>query len=171
MTDGVNIDWSLMGPQRDYVGDYTNAFQVGRALAGQGIQGKAFTGYEADPAATVDGLAQLTPAQRAIASDRADILANMALGLKARPYGERAAILAHIAPDLAAHGIAPDMVSAFDATDENLDGVAASARSLIDALASSEAQGREPPEYGDRNESSTQPGADRDDMPLAEFAR
>ena len=178
MTDGVNIDWNLLGQPKDYVGDYTNAFQVGRALAGQRARDNAFA-----PAAprnvlassvrvpAADPFGAMTQAQRAAAADRADILANMAMGLKSRPYDERAAVLAHLTPVLAAQGFSPDVVRAFDASDENLDALAASARTVGGQLAAGQAQGGEPAQEGDGNEHAEQPGGDGLNMDDTEIAR
>ena len=178
MTEGVNIDWGLLGQPKDYVGDYTNAFQVGRQLAGQKIQQNAFSqvsprnGLASSVSApTADPIATLTPAQRAAAADRADILANFAVGLKSRPHDERAAVLAHLTPALAAQGFSPDVVRAFDASDENLDAVAASARAVGGQLAAGEAQGGQPAEKGDGDEHAEQPGGDGLNVGDAEIAR
>ena len=177
---GEGVDFSLLGPPRDYVGDYQNAFQVGRALAGQQMpasrnafapgasaKGLAVTG----PATPTDPIASMTEAQRARAADRADILANMAAGLKSRPYAERAAVLAHMTAALSAQGFAPEVIGAFDASDENLDAVAASARALSGQLAAGQAQGGEPSQEGDGNENPEQPGRDGLHMGDAEVAR
>ena len=180
---GEGVDFSLLGPPKDYVGDYTNAFQVGRKLAAQQIEGNALQAYGVNPTAppivlassvrapTPDPIAAMTPAQRTAAAERADILANMAVGLKSRPYDERAAVLAHLTPVLAAQGFSPEVVRAFDASDENLDAVAASARALGGQLAAGEAQGGEPAQEGDGDEHAEQPGGDGLNVGDAEIAR
>ncbi len=113
MTDGVNIDWSALGTPKDYVGDYNNAFQVGRAVAGQRIQANALQAYGANPTAplarSVDDLDRLTPAERSSAADRADIFSHVAVGLKGREYAERPSLLLHLTPALAAHGVPPEV--------------------------------------------------------------
>ena len=175
---GEGVDFGLLGAPRDYVGDYTNAFAVGRKLAGQQIAGNAMRAAaprrvlaSSVRAPTPDPVAAMTEAQRAAAADRADILANMAVGLKSRPYDERAAVLAHLAPALAGQGFAPEVVRAFDASDENLEAVAASARALSGQLTARQAQGGEPAEEGDGDEHPEQPGGDGMNVGDAEVAR
>ena len=120
---GQGVDFSPL-KLPDYVGDYRNAFQVGRELAARQIRGNAFAPLTASKASTPLG-----------AADRADILANLAIGLKGRAYAERSALLAHLTPVLATQGFSPDMVRAFDPSDENLDAFAGSARALGEQLA------------------------------------
>ena len=62
----------------------------------------------------------LTPPQKAAAARQAEILSVVGQGLLAYPYGERRAILDHLTPALAARGVAPAMLGAFDPTDANL---------------------------------------------------
>ncbi|HZL00966.1 MAG TPA: hypothetical protein VFC47_13830 [Caulobacteraceae bacterium] len=134
MSDGVNIDFSALKTP-DYVGDYANAFQAGRQLAGQNIQGNALTGYGADPSReTQAAIAAMTPAQRAQGAKSAEILAAMGQGLRAVPYPARRPVLDHLTPALAARGIDPAAVAAFDPTDANLDAHVAQARVLTAML-------------------------------------
>ena len=65
-------------------------------------------------------IAALSPDQRAAAARQAEILAALGQSLAGRPYGERRAILAHMAPHLAVRGVAPATVAGFDPTDSNL---------------------------------------------------
>ncbi len=65
-------------------------------------------------------LSALTPPQKAAAARQAEILSVVGQGLAAYPYGERRAILDHLTPALAARGVAPAMLGAFDPTDANL---------------------------------------------------
>ena len=51
---GEGVDFGLLGAPRDYVGDYTNAFQVGRKLAAQQIEGNALQAYGANPNAPLN---------------------------------------------------------------------------------------------------------------------
>jgi hypothetical protein len=72
-------------------------------------------------------LARLTPAGRTLAAQRADVLGAISQGLAGRPYGERALILAHMAPKLAALGVPTALLARFDPTDTNLAAVSAEA--------------------------------------------
>ena len=64
--------------------------------------------------------ATLTPEQKAAAAKQAELVAVVGRRLASRPYPERRAILAHMAPHLAARGIPPASVTSFDPTDANL---------------------------------------------------
>jgi hypothetical protein len=80
-------------------------------------------------------LATLSPDQRAAAARQAEILAAVGQGLAGRPYAERRAILAHMAPHLAARGVPPAVAATFDPTDENLAAAVSQALSLGTRLA------------------------------------
>jgi len=154
MPDGVNIDWGLLKTP-DYVGDYANAFQVGRTMAQQ--QGapasvNAFTlgapaGPPSPPAPATPAVAarpgSATPLSdedvathiaaldgpgRAQAAAQADLLASLGTGLRAYPYAQRPRILAHLAPALITRGAPPEALAAFDPTDAALDGIIDQAR-------------------------------------------
>jgi len=137
MSDGVNIDFSALKTP-DPVGDYANAFAVGRNLAGQQIQGNALTAYGADPTQPLDPrLMAANPDLATSLQDRqtaAEILAAMGQGLRAVPYPARRPVLDHLTPALAARGIDPAAVAAFDPTDANLDAHVAQARVLTAML-------------------------------------
>ena len=81
-------------------------------------------------------IASLSPAQRAAAVRQAEILAAVGQGLAGRPYAERRAILAHMAPHLAARGVPPAATATFDPTDDNLAAAVSQAVSLRTRLAS-----------------------------------
>jgi hypothetical protein len=70
--------------------------------------------------------------QKAAAARQAEILNVVGRGLAAHPYVQRRSILDHLAPALAARGVAPEILRAFDPTDAN----------LIEALGSVTAIGR-----------------------------
>jgi hypothetical protein len=112
MSDGVNIDWSLAKPSQDFVGDYANAFQVGRTLA-------AASPPDGRPnlAKTIAGL---PPEGRAQAARRAEIIGAIGQGLCDYPYGQRRSVLAHLSDDLATQGLPPEAIAGFDPTDDNL---------------------------------------------------
>ena len=80
-------------------------------------------------------LAALSPDQRAAAARQAELLAAVGQGLAGRPYAERQAILAHMAPHLAARGVPPEVAAGFDPTDENLAAAVSQALSLRAKLA------------------------------------
>jgi hypothetical protein len=63
--------------------------------------------------------ASLNPEQRAAAPRQAEILSAIGQGLGSRPYGERRAILTHMAPQIVARGMPPDAIASFDPTDAN----------------------------------------------------
>ena len=90
MTDGVNVDWGLL-KQPDYVGDYANAFQVGRQEVQQQLQAppsvNAFdTGAARVPSsapATLDAqIGSLDDPGRAHAAQQAELLESLGAGLK-----------------------------------------------------------------------------------------
>jgi hypothetical protein len=134
MSEPVNIDFSqLKSP--DYVGSYVNAFQAGQALAQRTAAGaNALTspaGAGPDPMSTLRSrIAAMNDAERARAGEQADLLAGVGQGLQSVPYTERAAVLAHLAPALAARGVPAAAMTAFDSTDEALGATVTSARSI-----------------------------------------
>jgi len=133
----VSIDFgALKSP--DYVGDYVNAFKVGRELAGQTVQGNAalnaFAGGDL-AGRTRAAIAGLSPAQRARGAQSAEILAALGAGLKGVPYPARRSVLDHLTPALAARGLDPAAIASFDPTDDNLDAQANQALSLRAMLA------------------------------------
>ncbi len=133
MGDTINVDWSALGPPPDFVGDYVNAFRVGQNLKRQSAVQNANAPTGAPPAADqplAAHIAAMSPAERAGAGRRADLLAAVGLGLKSVPYTERPTVLAYMTPALAAHGVPPAAIAGFDPTDEALDAAVASARSL-----------------------------------------
>ncbi len=140
MGDTINVDWSQLGPPPDFVGDYVNAFRVGQGLKRQGAaeEAKAPTGAPPADPPLARRIAAMSQAERASASQRADLLAAVGLGLKGVPYAERAAVLSHMTAALAAHGLPPAAIAAFDPTDEALDAAVASARSLEGMLAAAD---------------------------------
>ena len=158
---GQGVDFAPLKTP-DYVGDYNNAFQVGRALQGQRIQGNALQAYGENPGAprptAVHALDAMTPAERSAAANRADILGHVAVGLKGRVYDERPSLLTHLTPALAAHGVPPEALAAFDPSDTNLDDVIASTRDLFARLTSRQPQGGERTQTGDGNENPEEPG-------------
>ena len=79
-------------------------------------------------------LAAMSPAERASAGQRADLLGAVGLGLKGFPYAERAAVLAHMTPALVALGTPAAAITAFDPTDDALDVAVAQAKTLHDRL-------------------------------------
>jgi hypothetical protein len=136
MTDGVNVDWGLL-KSPDYVGDYANAFTVGRQMAQQ--QGEA--GAASAPANALTATASagdpleaqigaLDGPGRARAAEQADLLASLGSGLRAYPYAQRPGILAHLAPALAARGVPRQVLARFDPTDEALAAVRGQALAL-----------------------------------------
>jgi hypothetical protein len=143
MTDGVNVDFGLL-KSPDYVGDYANAFQVGRQMAqpAPAIPASVNALAPASPGPKTPGpdalagpLGALDGAGRARAAREAELLVNLGTGLRAYPYGQRASILSHLTPALAARGVAPEAIARFDPTDEALEGVIGAARSLGARLA------------------------------------
>ncbi|MGI8839949.1 MAG: hypothetical protein ACR2F8_04060 [Caulobacteraceae bacterium] len=135
MGQDINVDFGLLGKPPDFVGDYANAFKVGRDLAPRQNTPNAFVGGAAATTNLADRMAAMSPAERAGAGQRADLLAAIGQGLMGVPYAERPAVLAHLTPALAARGVPPAAVAAFDPTDEALDAAVASARSLEGMLA------------------------------------
>ena len=91
----------------------------------------AMTGQAAaDPGPAAKRLAALGPEQRAATARRMEVLGAISQGLAGRPYGERRAILGHMAPQLAAQGAPPAMIAAFDPTDTNLAAAAREAEAV-----------------------------------------
>ena len=135
MSEGIKIDFSAL-KDHDYVGSYVNAFKVGQALGERGVT-ENVTGGNALTDAAPNGedtlrahVAGMSAGERARAGEQADLLAGLGQGLKSVPYTERPAVLAHLKPALAARGVPPSAITAFDPTDENLDAAVASARSM-----------------------------------------
>ena len=120
----MTLEWAL-AKAPDFIGDYVNALQAGRSLARP-------TPPPKDPAAAI---AALDAQGRAGAARRAQIVGAVGIALKQAPYFQRRSILAHMAPDLAAHGLAADAVAAFDPTAANIDAQPAIAGSLAQSLA------------------------------------
>lgn len=56
------------------------------------------------------------------AARRAELLEAIGVGLSGAPYGQRASILAHLAPALASEGIPAEVIASFDPTDEAIAG-------------------------------------------------
>jgi hypothetical protein len=105
MSDDMN---AMMGPPpAASPAGAINAFRAGQAPA-------------APQPATEAAIAGLSAAQRAAAARQAEILGVVGQGLSGRPYGERRALLAHMAPQLAAAGLPARAVAEFDPTDDNL---------------------------------------------------
>ncbi|HEY5072070.1 MAG TPA: hypothetical protein VII63_08565 [Caulobacteraceae bacterium] len=137
----MSVDFGLLKPV-DYVGDYANAFRVGRALAqpsappaqpGPAPQANAFAppapGPGVDPAAAVSAM---SGAQRGAAAARAEALAAVFSGLKgasADPQ-QRLAMARHVAARNPTLGIAPQAIGAGDVSDTALDAHLAQAVSL-----------------------------------------
>lgn len=165
MTDiGQGVDFSPLKTP-DYVGGYQNAFQVGRALAGRVSANALRPGRAAGPARANAPGPVLSP------TDRADIWATMAEGLRGRPYAERPAVLAHLSPVLARQGFPVEAVRAFDPTDENLDGFAAAVRDAAARSIAGEANGGEPTQEGEGNKHAEQPRGDGVNVAEAEILR
>lgn len=131
MSDGVNVDFGLLKTP-DYLGDYANAFAVGRQIAQGGMKMNAFSVKgETDPGR---GIAALAPEARAAAARRAEILATIGRGLASRPYAERRAIIAHLTPQLVGQGLPAAELAQFDPSDENLAAAVGQASALREAL-------------------------------------
>jgi hypothetical protein len=141
MTDGVNVDFGLL-KSPDYLGDYVNAFKVGRDLQGQGQQPEGFqvggtparpTEGAFDPASSV---AAMSAAQREQASGRAEVVATLLAGLKATSTDpvQRLAMARHVAMRNPALGIAPASVTVADVSDAGLDAHLARISALRDLL-------------------------------------
>jgi len=145
MTDGVNIDFGLL-KQPDYVGDYVNAFNVGRGMARPAALVAAGNAFEAAPGAAGGSVAPtpdedlaervggMNPAERARAGRQAELLGAIGAGLAGVPYAQRRSVLVHMTPALAARGVDPAQIAAFDPTDANLGTAVARARSLAGLL-------------------------------------
>jgi hypothetical protein len=97
-----------------------------------GPQVNAMTG--ADPGPVGEQLARLGPERRAFAARQMEMLGAISQGLAGRPYAERRAILAHLAPQLAAQGVPPAILAAFDPTDANLAAAAGEAEAVRRAV-------------------------------------
>ena len=103
-------------------------------VSGPGPQVNAMTGAAADPGPLEQQLARLGPVQRAVAARRMEMLGAISQGLAGRAYPERRAILSHMAPQLAAQGVPPAILAAFDPTDANLATAAAEAEAVRRAV-------------------------------------
>jgi hypothetical protein len=90
----------------------------------------AMTGENSAAGALRARIAGLSPQQKLAALRQAEILSAIGQGLAGRPYGERRAVLAHMAPQLAARGMPPAAVAAFDPSDSNLAAAVAEAGAL-----------------------------------------
>ncbi len=82
----------------DYLGEFANAFHVGRSLSDSRDQ----------PAVRVEGVAQR----------RAEIYSTIGAALLGQPYAERRAILAHLSPALEKEGLSRAAIARFDPTDD-----------------------------------------------------
>jgi len=141
MSDGVNVDFGLLGKPPDFVGDYVNAFKAGRQMAQTQQQRPAPADAPApvaavaspktgpDPAAAV---AAMGAPQRQAAAAKAEALAALLSGLKGASAdpGERLAMARHVAIRNPALGIAPGAITAGDVTDAGLDAHLAAIGSL-----------------------------------------
>jgi hypothetical protein len=130
MTDDPN---AMMGGPRDRPVPRGNAFQAPAGRADPQAP-NALGGAKAG-AALRGQIAGLTAQQRAAAARQAEILAAVGQGLAQRPYAERRALLAHMAPHLTSSGLAPELVARFDPTDANLAGAigqALAVRSMVE---------------------------------------
>ncbi|HWE98688.1 MAG TPA: hypothetical protein VG248_02725 [Caulobacteraceae bacterium] len=135
MNPGVDIDRRVARPA-DPLGDYANAFGLGRRIAALppaagGTNAMARGTADAGPA---DPIGALAPAQRATAARRAELRGAMAAGVIQRPYEERRAIIAHLAPALQAQGMTAAAIGSFDPTDEALAGLRQTAAGLLERL-------------------------------------
>jgi hypothetical protein len=146
MSDGMNVDFGLLRKPPDFVGDYVNAFQVGRSLA-QTQQPRAPADAPASAAVTVmaaprpssdaaAAVAAMGAPQRQAAAARAEALGALLTGLRGASAdpAERLAIARHVAMRSPAMGIEPRAITADDVTDAGLDAHLAAIRSLYDAL-------------------------------------
>jgi hypothetical protein len=100
-----------------------------------GPEVNAMTGDDGAAGALREQIARLDPQQRDAAARQAEILGAIGQGLAGRPYGERRALLAHMAPQLAARGVPPGAIAAFDPSDANLAAAMAEAGALSRMLA------------------------------------
>ncbi len=108
----------------------------------------AMTGEGGDangPDALQRQFAILSPEQRAAAARQAETLGAIGQGLASRPYEERRAILAHMAPQLIARGMPSDAIGGFDPTDANLASIVDQAGALGRMLTPQQAPGAIPP--------------------------
>jgi hypothetical protein len=143
MADGVNVDFSLLKTP-DYAGDYANAFEAGRTLAARQMgsgSGNAFGPRRTGVGDFHEQLAALGPEAKARLAQQVNLLGSIGTGLKSVPYAERRPVLAHMTPALAARGVNPDHIAAFDPTDANLDDAIAQANELTGILAPPPATG------------------------------
>ena len=117
---------------------YANAFQTGQALRARAPdQPNAMTGVSPPASADADlrgRIAALSPEQRIAAAKQAEILGAIGRGLAGLPYGQRRSVLAHMTPALAGRGVAPELVRAFDPTDQNLAAAVRSAEAIVSIL-------------------------------------
>lgn len=109
----------IPAPTPRLLAPYVNAFAAGQAM-----------GKPAADDGVAARVAALTPDARARSLRQAELLANVGVGLRGVAYGERRAVLGHIAPALAARGVPAGDIAAFDPTDEAIDAVVAQAARL-----------------------------------------
>ena len=115
------------GPARALT-QHVNAFRAGRAEAASApaSPGKAPAPEPGSPEweSVRERVAGMSDEAKALAARQAEILAVAGQGLAGRPYAERKAIMAHMAPHLAALGVGGENgggpIDAFDPTDGNL---------------------------------------------------
>ena len=123
-------------PAARATGAYVNAFQAGQALRARTLQPprpaapNAMTGGAPGAADPRGQIAALSPEQRIAAGRQAEILSAIGRGLANLPYRQRRSVLAHMTPALAARGVAPELVSGFDPTDQNLASAVRSAETI-----------------------------------------
>jgi hypothetical protein len=109
----------------------TNAMTpISVVAAPPGPNVNALSGQTSAAGGLNDQIAALNPGQRLAAARQAEILSVIGQGLAGRPYGERRAVLAHMAPQLAARGVPPAAIAAFDPSDTNLAAALAEAGAL-----------------------------------------
>jgi hypothetical protein len=127
MTDGVNVDWSLLKTP-DYAGDYANAFDLGRQMAtSRGAPAKPPAAPMVAPAGPVDlrtHFAHLDESGRQAAAATAEALTGVLHGLQlATPDPrERLRMARHLAAATPSLGIAPAAISLGDVTDQGIAG-------------------------------------------------
>lgn len=107
MTTNTTATPRDLGP--DHVADYANAFAAGRRLG----------------SSKREDCGALDPVRR-----RAELFGALGLALIARPYGERRAILDHLAPALTKEGLPLSAIEHFDPTDAALQASLERARAL-----------------------------------------
>jgi hypothetical protein len=109
----------------------TNAMIPTSVVATQpGPDVNAMSGRTSAAGGLKDQIGRLNPQQKLAAARQAEILSAIGQGLAGRPYGERRAVLAHMAPQLAARGVPPAAIAAFDPSDANLAAALAEAGAL-----------------------------------------